>query len=219
MPFSVKDMLYLRGTKSTTGAASKSIPTTQVDATSVQIFWNAGGIPFVKSNVPELGSSYHSQNSLFGSVENPWNRLWTSGGSSGGEAGLQASNCSFLGLASDLSGSIRAPSSFCGVYGFKSTHRWVATFGMSPYSPWDHYSLEPSHVVIGPFAWNVSDINLALWLLYDSYKLDLTLPQVPFNQSLYKDTLNKPKLKIGIWTGLDTVVGTCPTNLRALVET
>jgi len=64
---------------------------------------------------------FESANHIWGYAINPWNRLRTIGGSSGGEAGLIASHCSPLGLGSDIGGSIRIPSAFGGCYSIKPT--------------------------------------------------------------------------------------------------
>lgn len=70
----------------------------------------AGGlIPFVKSNMPQLGMAYESTNIMFGAVMNPWNKSRIAGGSTGGEAALLASRSSILGIGSDVGGSLRNP--------------------------------------------------------------------------------------------------------------
>ena len=63
--------------------------------------------------------SFETCNYVWGCAENPWNRLRSPGGSSGGEAGLVATHGSPLGLGSDIGGSIRLPAAWCGCYGFK----------------------------------------------------------------------------------------------------
>lgn len=68
-----------------------------------------------------LTSSYDCSNPIYGQTLNPHNLLKTSGGSSGGEGALIGGGGSLLGLGSDIGGSIRIPSSFCGICGFKPT--------------------------------------------------------------------------------------------------
>ena len=63
--------------------------------------------------------TFESVNHIYGRALNPWNKSRAVGGSSGGEAALMASRCSIIGIGSDIGGSIRIPSSFCGVYGLK----------------------------------------------------------------------------------------------------
>jgi Asp-tRNA(Asn)/Glu-tRNA(Gln) amidotransferase A subunit family amidase len=63
--------------------------------------------------------AFESTNPIFGRSLNPWNTARAVGGSSGGEGGMAAARCSVIGLGTDLGGSIRIPSAFCGVYGLK----------------------------------------------------------------------------------------------------
>lgn len=76
-------------------------------------------IPFVRSNVPQLGMIFDCNNFVFGRSKNVWNVRRSVGGSSGGEAGLIAASCSPIGLGSDIAGSLRIPASFCGVHSLK----------------------------------------------------------------------------------------------------
>jgi Asp-tRNA(Asn)/Glu-tRNA(Gln) amidotransferase A subunit family amidase len=75
----------------------------------------------VKGNVPQLVFALHSDNKIYGRAMNPYDINRTTGGSTGGDAGLIAAKCVPMALGSDIGGSIRAPSHFCGIYGFKPT--------------------------------------------------------------------------------------------------
>ena len=75
----------------------------------------------VKGNLPQFVSCMHSDNPIYGSAKNPLRQDRTSGGSCGGDAGLVAANCIPIGVGSDNGGSIRGPSAFCGIFGFKPT--------------------------------------------------------------------------------------------------
>jgi Asp-tRNA(Asn)/Glu-tRNA(Gln) amidotransferase A subunit family amidase len=81
-----------------------------------------GFIPFARTNLSQACKSFESANNIFGRCKNPWNMKRTPGGSSGGESGMLAGGCSVFGLASDIGGSARIPSSFCGLYTLMS-HR------------------------------------------------------------------------------------------------
>lgn len=70
-----------------------------------------------------------------GRVRNPCDEGRTVGGSSGGEGGLVSSRCSPIGIASDLGGSIRIPSTWCGAYGFKPTPEWHTRHGVHTSMP------------------------------------------------------------------------------------
>ena len=79
----------------------------------------AGGIPLVKTNVPQNLGNYECSNPLWGTTKNPYDAKYTSGGSSGGEGALLAMGGSAIGWGSDIGGSIRIPSHFCGLYSLK----------------------------------------------------------------------------------------------------
>ena len=66
---------------------------------------------------------------------NPLNTQRTCGGSSGGEAGLIVARCSPVGIGSDIGGSIRIPSEFCGIYGFKPTSGRISIKGHAKFTP------------------------------------------------------------------------------------
>jgi len=96
---------------------------------------SSGAIPFVRTNVPQFTMTYESHNLLYGTVLNPWDITKFSGGSSGGEGSAIASGVSPIGLGTDIGGSIRNPSAFCGIYGFKPTVGRIPLSGITYYSP------------------------------------------------------------------------------------
>jgi amidase len=83
-------------------------------------------IPFIKTNVPQFCIACETNNNLWGRTLNPWNQKRTVGGSSGGEGGAISSRCSFIGVGSDIGGSIRIPSEFCGLFGLKPSSRRIS---------------------------------------------------------------------------------------------
>lgn len=87
---------------------------------------NAGAILLAVTNVPEVCMWWESSNTIYGRVSNPYDTRRTAGGSSGGEGALISACGSVIGLASDIGGSIRMPSFFNGVFGFKPTPGNVA---------------------------------------------------------------------------------------------
>mmetsp|Transcript_30804 Transcript_30804/g.22904 ORF Transcript_30804/g.22904 Transcript_30804/m.22904 type:complete len:150 (+) Transcript_30804:490-939(+) len=89
-----------------------------------------GAIPIAKSNISQASLFAHSVNGIYGLALNPHDQERSCGGSSGGEAGLQAAQCSLFGLGGDIGGSIRIPSSFCGVRGIKLTSNRVTLQGL-----------------------------------------------------------------------------------------
>ena len=87
----------------------------------------AGGIPFVKTNVPQTLLSFECANPVWGVSENPYSPNHTPGGSSGGEAAILAMDGAALGWGSDIGGSLRIPAHYCGVYSFKPGNGRIAT--------------------------------------------------------------------------------------------
>lgn len=79
----------------------------------------AGAIIIAKTNVPQTLLAFESSNPLWGRTCNPWSAAHTAGGSSGGESALLSVDGAAIGIGSDVGGSIRIPSSYCGIYGFK----------------------------------------------------------------------------------------------------
>jgi len=89
----------------------------------------AGGIIFAKSNCPQLGFTFETNNRIFGRAFNPHNPKYITGGSTGGEGGLLGSKCSIIGVGSDIGGSIRFPSGFNGVCGYKPSTKRICVKG------------------------------------------------------------------------------------------
>ena len=85
----------------------------------VQIVRDAGGIPFVKTNLSQCMMFFECVNPIWGRTLNPYSKAHTSGGSSGGEGALLAADGSPLGWGSDIGGSLRIPASYCGIYSLK----------------------------------------------------------------------------------------------------
>ncbi|MGO4780628.1 amidase family protein, partial [Lysobacter sp. 2RAB21] len=86
-----------------------------------------------KTNVPLRLADWQSYNDIYGTTNNPWDTQRSPGGSSGGSAAALAAGLTGLEFASDIGGSIRNPSHFCGVYGHKPTYGIVPTLGHNPF--------------------------------------------------------------------------------------
>jgi amidase/6-aminohexanoate-cyclic-dimer hydrolase len=121
VPFLLKDLELLAGTRTTFGATVLSKDVADHNGTLAQRFLNAGLSIFGKSASPELGLMPTTEPRLFGPTRNPWNPAYSSGGSSGGAAAAVAARILPVAHASDGGGSIRIPSSACGVFGLKPT--------------------------------------------------------------------------------------------------
>src|SRR5450755_337916 len=121
VPILMKDDKMTAGIRSTCGAKIYANHVPKENAPAVQNLLDAGAIIVGKTNLPEWAGDFQSYNEVAGTTNNPWNPSRTSGGSTGGGAAALACGMGFLELGSDIGGSIRTPSHFCGVFGHKST--------------------------------------------------------------------------------------------------
>jgi amidase len=121
VPFLLKDLDLLEGTRTTFGASVYKDNVADHTGTLAQRFLATGVAIFGKSASPEFGLMPTTEPRLFGPTRNPWNLAHSSGGSSGGAAAAVASRVLPIAHASDGGGSIRIPASACGVFGLKPT--------------------------------------------------------------------------------------------------
>jgi aspartyl-tRNA(Asn)/glutamyl-tRNA(Gln) amidotransferase subunit A len=156
VPVTVKDLVYVAGTKAQAGAPALDGFVPDVDAAVVTAVKDAGGIITCKTTTCESGYKLTADSPVSGITRNPWNLERTSGGSSGGAAAAVAAGCGPLAIATDGVGSIRVPSAFCGVFGLKPT------YGLVPRSPGFFPPSWPSLAHTGPIARTVSDAALLL---------------------------------------------------------
>ena len=121
IPVPIKDMELTKGIRTTAGSMIFKDMVPDRDSVVVERIRGAGGIILGKTNTPEFGMSGTTENRLGQACRNPWNVERTSGGSSGGAGSALAAGLCPIASGSDAGGSIRIPSSFCGVYGIKPT--------------------------------------------------------------------------------------------------
>ena len=115
VPFSIKDALDTAGVLTQRGSKMSGGAIPHTDATAVARFKAAGGIPLMKTNLPEFSAWTESDNRVTGRTNNPWNLERTPGGSSGGESAALAAGMSPIGICSDVMISVRGPAAFTGV--------------------------------------------------------------------------------------------------------
>lgn len=163
VPVTVKDAIATAGMRSTGGAVELRDFVPDVDATVVERIRDAGAVVFGKTNVPRWSGDYQSYNEIFGTTSNPWDLTRTPGGSSGGPAAAVAMGFTGFEIGTDIGGSIRVPSSFCGVYGHKPSFGTIPTFGYLDH-PSSHRNVADVNV-FGPIARSVDDLELLLGLL------------------------------------------------------
>ncbi|MGC1929799.1 MAG: amidase [Candidatus Nitrosopolaris sp.] len=135
IPFSIKDIIYAKGIRCTAGSKILSEYIPKTDATCVKKMKEAGAILLGTNNLNEFASGITGVNPFYGNTKNPWNMSRISGGSSGGCAVAVLTGMALISLGTDTGGSIRVPSSLCGVVGLKPTYGRVSTYGVVPLAP------------------------------------------------------------------------------------
>jgi aspartyl-tRNA(Asn)/glutamyl-tRNA(Gln) amidotransferase subunit A len=156
VPVTVKDLVYVAGVPASGGAPHNKDFVPNTDAAAVAALKSAGAILTCKTTTCESGYKLTADSPVSGVTRNPWNNARTSGGSSGGAAAAVAAGCGPLAIGTDGVGSIRVPSSFCGVVGLKPT------FGLVPRAPGFSPPSWASLAHTGPIARTVADTALLL---------------------------------------------------------
>jgi Asp-tRNA(Asn)/Glu-tRNA(Gln) amidotransferase A subunit family amidase len=119
VPVSIKDLIETRGVRTTFGSLLRQDFVPEQDAVLVERLRAARCPIFAKTNTPDYGGKFATDNFVFGATNNPWDLSRSPGGSSGGAAAQVASGMGPLAVGNDGGGSIRVPASMCGVYGLK----------------------------------------------------------------------------------------------------
>jgi amidase len=182
IPITVKESFNVGGLPTTWGLPMGQDWRPAEDAVAVARLKAAGGIILGKTNVPTGISDWQSYNAIYNTNNNPWDLQRTPGGSSGGAAATLAAGYVPLELGSDISGSLRVPAHFCGVFSHKPTSDLVPQRGHSPpRSPALQTDLTSGLGVCGPLARTARDLALALDVLagpdeYQAGAYRLSLP-------------------------------------------
>jgi amidase len=162
VPMTIKDTYQTAGMRTTCGVVAwDHVPDN--DAEAVRRLRDAGAVIFGKTNVPSFAADWQTYNPIFGTTNNPWDTTRATGGSSGGAAAALAAGLTALELGSDIAGSIRLPSNWCGVCGHKPSWGIVPQRGHLPPPPG---AVADSDLgVMGPMARDVADLELTLDVL------------------------------------------------------
>lgn len=153
VPFAVKNLFDIEGVVTVAGSKiNRENPPATSDATAVARLEKAGAICVGALNMGEYAYDFTTENTHYGPTRNPHDLTRSAGGSSGGSGAAVAAGMVPLSLGSDTNGSIRVPSSFCGIFGLKPTYSRLSRAGGFLFvESLDH---------IGPFARNVADLAL-----------------------------------------------------------
>lgn len=163
LPVTIKDAIATEGIRSTGGAPELADHIPGSDAPAVAQLKAAGAIVFGKTNLPRWSGDMQSFNDVFGTTNNPWDVERVPGGSSGGAAAAVACGFTSFELGTDIGGSVRLPSHFCGVFGLKPS------FGLIPQRGYLSHvgagAIDADINVFGPIARSAQDLDLLLGIL------------------------------------------------------
>jgi AtzE family amidohydrolase len=154
VPFAVKNLFDVQGLSTRAGSKiNRELKPSPRDATLIERMEAAGAVLVGALNMGEYAYDFTGENVHDGPSRNPHDVTRMAGGSSGGSGAAVGGGLVPIALGSDTNGSIRVPSSFCGIFGLKPTYGRLSRAGSFPFV----YSLDH----LGPFARNVSDLALA----------------------------------------------------------
>jgi aspartyl-tRNA(Asn)/glutamyl-tRNA(Gln) amidotransferase subunit A len=184
IPMAIKDNMLILGRR--VQSASKILDgyVAPYDATAIRKLKDAGVVFLGRANMDEFALGSSTENSAFGVTKNPHDTSRVAGGTSGGSAAAVASCMALAALGSDTGGSVRQPSSYCGVIGFKPTYGGVSRHGLM--------AAASSLDVIGPIARTVSDAEAVFRVIKGKDRFDSTSVELP------KSEIKKSKPVIGV---------------------
>lgn len=183
VPFAVKNLFDVQGLSTRAGSKiNRDLPPSPRDATLIERMEAAGAVMVGALNMGEYAYDFTGENIHDGPSRNPHDVTRMTGGSSGGSGGAVGGGLVPLALGSDTNGSIRVPSSFCGIFGLKPTYGRLSRARSFPFvSSFDH---------LGPFARNVGDLALAYDVMQGPDADDAactTRPAEPVTSTLTQD--------------------------------
>lgn len=179
VPVTVKENIDLTGSATTEGVPAFAEAVPPVDAPHMAQIRQAGAIPIGRTNMPEFGLRWHTDNALRGATRNPWDASRTPGGSSGGEAVALASGMTPLGMGNDYGGSLRWPSQCNGTTAIRPTMGRVPF--ASALAPAEQMLTLQMFGVQGPMARHAKDLRLALSVMSGGDSRDPWWTPVPLS--------------------------------------
>ncbi len=179
LPMTIKESFEVEGFHTNAGIPDLSDYVSRSDSDVAARAKAEGAIIWGKTNVPLATADHQTYNPIYGVTRNPWNLERTVGGSSGGSAAALACGFTAFEIGSDIGGSIRLPSHYCGVWGHKPTYGVVSGAGHVP--PFPGTKPLDALSVYGPMARSAADLELGMNILAgarpgSAWKIDLPRP-------------------------------------------
>lgn len=194
LPFANKDNISVRGKRLTCSSKILDGYVAPYNATVINRLMAAGAIPLGRCNQDEFAMGSSTEYSSYGPTRNPINRVYVSGGSSGGSTAAVAANQALFGLGTETGGSVRLPASYCGIYGLKPTYGVLSRWGVVAYGS----SLDQ----VGILGHTPEDIALPLSVMSGVDMYDDTSADLPSSGKLRKleamSDADFAKLKVAI---------------------
>lgn len=219
VPCSIKDHISVKGTVTTYGyeLVKRHGEPDKQDAIIVAALRRAGAIPFCKTTMAQGGRTAGGGSPAHGDTLNPWDTLRSPGGSSSGEGALVGGGASPFGIGSDIGGSVRFPSAFCGICGLKPTTMRMPHFNLTG-PKWTVTAPSGGYHIPGTagfMAKRVEDIAevCAAFLAEPLYEMEANLPPLPFNQKVWLDSR---RLRIGWFLEEYCAPRACPAVARGV---
>lgn len=187
IPWGAKDIIAVKGYKTTWGSGAYKDQMLDEDASVVEMLRDAGAVLLAKVTSGELAQG---DRWFGGQTKNPWNIEEGSSGSSAGPASATAGGLIGFGIGSETSGSILSPSARCGVSGLRPTFGRISRYGVMALS-WTQDRL-------GPLCRTVEDCALVMSVIAKPDGRDMSVCDIPFNWNVHYDIR---KLRVGYLAG------------------
>lgn len=212
LPIAIKDNIITKGLRTTAASHILDDFIPVYDATVISKIKEKNMIIIGKTNMDEFAMGSTGETSYFGNTLNPWNKSLVPGGSSSGSAACVAARITPLSLGTDTGGSIRQPSSFCGLVGLKPTYGRVSRYGIIAFAS----SLDQ----VGPITRNVYENALLLNVIsgYDKNDLTSSKEQVKDYTSLIGQDVSNLKIAVPNYYMSDTIDKTVRQAVLAVID-